>query len=98
MDQLVRSGIGIFGKDQFLSSLEEIRRFTFQEHTIWGAFHKTGLVPLRPEVVLSQIPSGLEEYHRHRNYNRLCTPETQILIKPPSSSSDFDTPRDYLYY
>jgi hypothetical protein len=57
LDVAVRDGCTRFNKVEFLSAIGEIRRQTFKESTIKSAFRKTGIVPFKPSVVLSQFPS-----------------------------------------
>lgn len=50
------TGCGKFTKVEFLHALTSIRKRTFKRRTIRHGFRDTGIVPLKPDVVISQLP------------------------------------------
>jgi hypothetical protein len=55
VDAATRTGCTSFNKVEFLAAIDSIRRQTFKRTTIRSGWHKTGLVPYNPEIVLRKL-------------------------------------------
>ena len=56
MDNAVRTGDMEFTNVEFLTHIQSIRKQTFKKSTVLSFFHKTGLIPFDPQVVLDRLP------------------------------------------
>lgn len=81
LDRLVRDGATDIGKLEFISIIEEVRKKAFKASTIKSAFKKSGIYPLDPSVIISEVIS--------RQAAHTPTPPPYI------SSSDPTTPTTY---
>ncbi len=55
IDDAIRSGLGDFGRLEFLAKIQFIRTQTFKKSTIKSALNNTGLIPYNPEIILQKI-------------------------------------------
>ena len=55
VDSATRTGCTSFNKVEFLAALQSIRHKTFKTDTIKRGWRETGLIPYRPNIVLSKI-------------------------------------------
>lgn len=78
------TGCRKFSKDEFLYSIGEIRRKTFQPHTIKLGFKLTGLWPINPKLITDELES-YDPYHD--NLPRQDTPSSG------SQNTEFSTPK-----
>jgi len=74
-------GVNHIDKDDFIPMFLEARTRALSQNNIQSGFAAAGLVPLKPEVVLSQLPAR---------------PETPPEVTPPSSQQSLITPQNVL--
>jgi hypothetical protein len=95
LDVAVRDGCTRFNKVRFLSAIGEIRRQTFKESTTKSAFRKTGIVPLKASMVLSQFQSPAESEPTTPSRSSIGRHNLDVLkirpltIRSPKRQSEF---------
>ncbi len=73
VDNAVQTGDVEFTRVQFLAHIQSIRKQAFKKLIVFSSFHKTGLIPFNPQVVLDKLPP-------------LTTNTTSDLTQPPVTS------------
>ena len=92
-------GSFVYGKDDFLAGLREIRERTFKPHTIRRAWAESGIVPFDPTIVIGQINSfdsskRPEEFDDHWAHARVNEEAIKALRKAVEESDDEDDIND----
>ena len=77
VESLIRNHINHITKLEFLPAFKAAFQRSFRSSNIRGAFQGSGLVPFKPEAVLSKLSKGLAGVH---------TPPEQVLLDVPWES------------
>jgi len=103
LDVAVRDGCAGYNEVEFLSTISEIRRQTFKESTIKSAFRKTGIVPFKPSIVLSQLQSDRSESEPSSQLPEPTTPSPtgrhnpDVLKTTPLTIRNLKRQSEFLY-
>jgi len=81
-EQLFRGGSNMIGKQHFTLLYERARNVAFTPRNIRSGWTKTGVFPLNPERVLSDIPKPQVEEDIQRTTNMPIDPSSDVLQTP----------------